>query len=238
MELGLEGRDDAVEEGFAFAAEGVDLVGELGIGEGIDVAEGEVFELATQLAHAETVGKRGIDVEGLLGDAGLLFGAEMLESPHVVEAVGELDDDHADVGDHGEEHLADVFGLVVFAVGELDFVELGNAIDDVGDLLAEALGDLRGGDIGIFDGVVEEAGGDGGGVHLEFGEDLRDLKGMDDVRLAGGALLAFVLFLRKGPGGTDKGLVVVGAVVVQGGKNGLELFRQVQFSVHVLPWRR
>ena len=120
----------------------------------------------------------------------------MLQGAHVVEAVGELDDDDADVGDHGEEHLADVLGLMVFAVGELDFVELGDAFDDVGDLLAEALFDLFGGDVGVFDGVVQQAGGDGGGVHLELGEDEGDLERMDgrrarprrasDLRAAGG----------------------------------------------------
>ncbi len=116
---------------------------ELLVGEGVGVAEGEVFELAAQLAHAQAVGERSVDVERLAGDALLLFGLQVLERAHVVQAVGELDDDDADVGDHGQQHLADVFGLVVFAVGELDLVELGDAFDDVGDLLAEALGDLR-----------------------------------------------------------------------------------------------
>ena len=83
-----------------------------------------------------------VDVEGFAGDLLLLLGLQVLERAHVVQAVGELDDDDANVGDHGEQHLADVLGLVVFAVGELDLVELGDAFDDVRDLLAEALGDL------------------------------------------------------------------------------------------------
>ena len=41
--------------------------------------------------------------------------------------------------DHGQQHLADVLRLAVFAVGELDFVDLGDALDDVRDLLAEML---------------------------------------------------------------------------------------------------
>ena len=151
----------------------------------------------------------------------------MLERAHVVEAVGELDDDDADVGDHGEEHLADVLGLVVFAVGELDLVELGDAFDDVGDLLAEALFDLLGGDVGVFDGVVQQAGGDGGGVHLELGEDQADFERMDGVGLAGGSLLAFVLLQAEGPGPADDIEVVAGAVLVdlleQAGEFGVDL---------------
>ncbi len=204
------------EEGFAFAAEGVDFGGELRVGEGIDVAEGEVFELAAQFTHAETMRERSVDVEGLAGDAALLLGVQVLERAHVVQAVGELDDDDAQVGDHGEQHLADVLGLVVFAVGELDLVELGDAFDDVGDLFAEASGDLGGGDVGVFDGVVQQAGGDGGGVHLELGEDLRDFQGMADVGLTRGAALALVLLDGKGPGGADEVEVVGGPVGLDG----------------------
>ena len=213
-QLGFELLDDAFEEDFAFAAKGVDLGGELLVGEGVGIAEGEVFELAAELAHAEAVGERGEDLEGFAGDLLALGDRQMLEGAHVVEAVGELDDDDAHVGDHGEEHFADVLGLVVFAVGEFDFVELGDTFDDVGDLVAETLFDLFGGDVGVFDGVVEEAGSDGGGVHLELGEDQADFEGMDDVGLAGGALLAFVLLQGEGPGLADDFEVVAGAIVV------------------------
>ena len=82
---------------------------------------------------------------------------------------------------------------MVFLVCELDAVELGDALDDVGDLGAEAAGDFGGGDGRVLDRVVEEAGGDGGGVHLHFGEDLADGEGMDDVGLAALALLVAVL---------------------------------------------
>ena len=173
-----------------------------------------------------------VDVERLLGDALLLFGAQVLQRTHVVQAIGELDDDDADVGDHGEEHLADVLGLVVFAVGELDFVEFGDAFDDVCDLFAEAAGDLLRGDVGVFDGVVQKASGDGGGVHLQIGEDLGDFEGMDDVGLAGGAELAFVLFLTEGPGGADEIEVVVRTVCADGGENVLEAGTEV-----VVEWR-
>ncbi len=121
--------------------------------------------------------ERRVDVEGFARDGLLALGREMLERAHVVQAVGELDDDDADVADHGEEHLADVLSLAVFAVGELDFVELGDAFDDVRDLLAEFAVDVFGGDGGVFDRVMQQACGDGGGVHLQFGEHLATSSG-------------------------------------------------------------
>ena len=100
----------------------------------------------------------------------------MFEGAHVVQAVGELDEDHADVVDHGQHHLADVLGLRFFAGGEIDSADLGDAFDDVRDLFAEFLGDFNGGDRGVFDGIVQQAGGDGNGVHLHVGENVGDFE--------------------------------------------------------------
>ena len=54
-------------------------------------------------------------------------------------------------------------------------------------------GNLLAGGGGVFDGVVQQARGDGGGVHLHFRQHFGNFKGMDDVRLAGGAHLALVV---------------------------------------------
>src|SRR5215472_2540837 len=166
--------------------------------------------------------KRSVDVERLLRDALLLLRAKMLECAHVVEAVSELDDDDADVGDHGEQHLANVFSLMVLAVRELDFVELRDAVDDVRDLLPEPAGYFLGGDVRVFDSVMQQTGGDGSCVHLEVGEDLRDLKRMDDVRLAGCAALTLVLLLAEDPCCTDKIEIVVRPVCADSGEYALE----------------
>jgi hypothetical protein len=207
---------DSGEELLAFGAAGFDGFVELLPGDGVDPAEGQVFELAAEFAHAEAMGEGRVDVEGFAGDGALALGREVLEGAHVVQAVGELDEDDADIADHSEEHLADVLGLAVFAIGELDFVDFGDALDDVGDLLAEFGDDVFGGDGGVFDGVVEEAGGDGGGVELHLGEDEGDLQRMEDVGLAGGAELAVMVLEAELPGLADDVGVVGGTIGVDG----------------------
>ncbi len=103
-------------------------------------------------------------------------GVEVLERAHVVQAVGELDEDDADVVDHGQHHLAQVFGLLLFAGGEIDLADLGDALDDVRDLLAEFLADFDDGDRGVFDGIVQQAGGDGDRIHLHVGQNVARLR--------------------------------------------------------------
>ena len=110
-----------------------------------------------------------------------------------MQAVGEFDEHHADVVHHGEHHLAQVLGLALFAGGEINFADLGDAFDEVRDLLAELLAHVDDGHRGVFDGIVQQAGGDGIGVHLHVREDHGDFERMDNVRLAGGAGLAGVI---------------------------------------------
>jgi len=56
-----------------------------------------------------------------------------------VKSVGEFDQQHAPVLGHGDEHLADGGRLLLLLGVELQAVELGDAVDDRGDLIAELL---------------------------------------------------------------------------------------------------
>ena len=128
----------------------------------------------------------------------------MLKGAHVVQPVGQLDEHHAHIGDHGQQHFAHVFRLPVFAIGELNFVDFGYALDDVRDLIAEKLGDLFAGGGRVFDGVVQQRGGDGRRVELHLGQHLGHLQRMDDVGIARGALLPLVMRDAKIPGFADQ----------------------------------
>jgi hypothetical protein len=59
--------------------------------------------------------------------------------------------------------------------GQLQLGELGDALDQLADLLAEQLFDLGAGDRGVLDHVVQQGRDDGGGVEPVFGEDARHL---------------------------------------------------------------
>ena len=64
--------------------------------------------------------------------------AQRVHGAHVVRAVGELDEDDAQVAHHRQQHLAEALGLRLLAALEADLIELGDAIDDLGDVVAEA----------------------------------------------------------------------------------------------------
>ena len=60
----------------------------------------------------QAVGKRRVDLKCLQSDPLLLFRTHDVERPHIVQAVTKLDEHDADIIDHRQEHLAQVFGLV------------------------------------------------------------------------------------------------------------------------------
>ena len=162
----------------------VDLGAQRLVGLRLEVAERQLLELVLDLAHAEAVGDRRVDVARLLRDLDAALLGQVAERPHVVQPVGELHEDDADVVDHREQHLAEVLGLPLLARRERNGADLGHPLDDVGDLGAEQLLDALDGRQRVFDDVVEEAGGDGHGVELHVGEEVGDGERMDEVGLA------------------------------------------------------
>ena len=81
--------------------------------------------------------------------------------------------------------------------------ELGDAVDEEGDLAAELALDVVRGRERVLDDVVEEAGADAGRVERELGDDPGDGGGVDEVRVAALALLPFVRLLAVVVGARD-----------------------------------
>ena len=170
------------------------------VGIRLQVLEGQILEFAAHLAHAEAVRDRRVDLDGFARDALAPLRAEVAQRAHVVYAVGQFDQDDADVLDHGEQHLADALGLAVFGREYIELGELGDAVDAARHLGAELLAHLLDGDAGVLHDVVQQAGLHGHHVHPHVGENVRHHDGMGHVRLAGIARLALVIFAGEAEG--------------------------------------
>ena len=90
----------------------------------------------------EPLGQRRVDLHRLAGDAELLLGRQAVQRAHVVEPVGELDQDDPDVLGHRQQHLADVLGLLLLVAVGAELRQLGHAVDELGDLGPEPLLDI------------------------------------------------------------------------------------------------
>ena len=180
------GAQVGVAAGRAVGDEADDLVVALGVQD----REREVLELPLHRRHPEAVGQRREHLECLAGLLGLLLRLEEAHRAHVVQPVGQLDDQHARVARHRDDHLADRLGLGGRA--ELDLVELRDAVDEVRDLGPEVGRELVQRVGGVLDGVVQQRGDQRRRVHPQLAEDRRHGQRVGDVRVAALAHLPVV----------------------------------------------
>ena len=159
-----------LQELLALGRLGGDHLLDLRVSQRVEHRERRVLELPLHVGDAEAVRERRVDVEGLLRDATLLELGQRRDRAHVVQAVGELDEQDPDVLGHRHEHLAQRGRLLRLLGVELEAVELGDAVDDGGDVGPELALDVVGGDGGVLHRVVEQGGGDGDVVEAEVGE--------------------------------------------------------------------
>ena len=189
-QVGLDVVDDALEELLARRRAVGDEPHDLVVDLGVQGREREVLELPLDRVHAEPVRQRREDLDRLARDALLLVLPQVAQRAHVVQPIGELDDQHADVAAHRHDHLADRLGLRRVAV--LDLVELGHAVDELPDLVAEVGAQLRERVVGVLDGVVQQRRTQGRRRHAELGEDRRHRERVGDVGIAALAGLPLV----------------------------------------------
>ena len=175
---------------FALGALGRHLARQRGVLLRLEEFEGQVFQLRLDARHAEAVGQRRVDFEGLGGNAGPLVGRQVLQRPHVVEPVRQLDDDDPRVLGDREQQLAVVLDLLLRGGAEGQVGNFGQTVDQPGHLGAEFLGHVFGADVGVFHHIVKQRGHDGGGIEELADQDRGHGNAVGDEFLAAHPLLA------------------------------------------------
>ena len=148
-----------------------------------------------------------------------------MERAHVVQPVGELHQQHPNVVAEREQELAQILGGALVFRLRLDLRQLGDPVDQPGDVRAEQLVDLFGRGERVLDRVVEDCGDDRLVVELEVGEDPGDFDRMAEIGVARGAHLRAVRLHREDVGAVDQPLVRIGIV-------GADLFDKLILSQH------
>ena len=89
----------------------------------VELGEGQILELVLQFLHTHALGQRRVNLHRFLGDAAaFVVIVEEFQRAHVVQPVGQLDQQHADVLRHRQDQLAEVFRLLRVFRLQLDAV--------------------------------------------------------------------------------------------------------------------
>src|SRR6185437_1798679 len=163
----------------------------------LEMLEGKILQLPAHLRHSETVRQRRVEIARFLPYAATLFFGKRLQRAHVVKPIGQLDDDDARVLGDREQQLAIVLDLRIARCVRRQVLDLGEAIDDPGDFLAELELDVGEGEARVLDHVVHEASYDCRGIEVEASENLGDRDAMQHVIFARSALLPPVRILAE-----------------------------------------
>ena len=114
--------------------------------------EGEIFQLPLHAGHSQTMRQRCNHLEGLTGLLSLLFRRQEAHCAHVMQPVSHLDNQHARVLAHGDNHLS--HGLCLGGGAQRDLIQFGHAVDQSCDFWAEVPLQVLQRVIGIFDRVM------------------------------------------------------------------------------------
>ena len=184
---------DLLHKGLPIALLLRDLLLQIVIDLRLQVFQRQIVQLVLHLGDTEPLSDGRVDVHGLPGLFLLLLRLHVLESAHIVQAVGQLDQNHADILGHGQEHLPQVLRLDLNLVGRIgQLAQLGDAVHQEGHLVAEFLGDLLRGHDRILHRVVEKARHNGLLVELQVRQNDGNAERMDDIRLSRFAKLPLV----------------------------------------------
>ena len=118
------------------------------------VFEREILHFGLDIVQPQSVCQRSVDVERFGGDLLLFLPDHGTHRLHIVQAVGQFDQDHADVVGDGDEHLAEILRLYAH-VGIGNTRYFGQPVDDPGYGGPVFPLDLLEGHVGVLHGVVQ-----------------------------------------------------------------------------------
>ena len=127
----------------------------------------------------------------------LPFRRKKIQRTHVVQTVGKLDNDDADILRHGDKNFAEIFRFRLFFRLEHDFIEFGYARNKLKHLVAEFAAHVLFVRLGILDDVVQQRRRNRIGVESELDQNFRYRTRVNKVRFARRAPLVTVRILGK-----------------------------------------
>src|SRR2546426_10757344 len=137
-----------------------------------------------------------------------------MQSAHVVQPVGELDEHDAYVVNHREHHLSYILCLLFLTRDIADLRNLCEPINKMCNLFPKILTYGVEVDECVLNYIVQQAGGHRNFIKPHVGQDISDFERVYQIRLAGSTFLSFVLARRKKVGAAQQIRVRLGMIFV------------------------
>ena len=174
--------------------------------------ERQILQFAVHMVQPEPVGNRRVHFQRFGGDAHAAALAFRAQRPHIVQPVGQLDNDDAHVFGHSQNQLAETFGLLLGFVVVFQVFQFGQPVHHFGDGVAELFRHFAFGNVRVFQHIVHQPGAQCLNVHVPFGQFGGHGDGVGDIRFAAFARLPVVCTEGVGTGFFQQPAFFVGEV--------------------------
>ena len=129
--------DNVRNECFTFNTFLFNLCSQIKIGFGIQILKAQILHFRFDLGNTQTMCQRRIDIHGFLCFFPLFFRRHIVQCPHVMQTVGQFDQNNTDILCHCQKHLTIVFCLNFFFCGVRQLTQFCNTVNQNGDFLTE-----------------------------------------------------------------------------------------------------
>ena len=148
----------------------------------MEVMETQIFQFPLNVINPETMCQWSINFQCFSGYTLLFFPAENSESTHIVQTVSQLDNHYADILGHGQEHLTEIFSLLILFVRIVEAGQLGYPIHQKSDFFAKHLRNIFPGIFRILYHIMQQSRNHPRQIHLQFGQNIGYRQRMNNIR--------------------------------------------------------
>ena len=126
----------------------------------------------------------------------LLMLRTVLQRPHIMQTVRELDDHDADILRHRQQNLHDILRLLLLLREGRHLGELCHTLDQHRNIVSEALLHILARCGGILDDIMQQRRAECIGIHTELKQNVCNCDRMNNIRLTGRAYLSLMALRR------------------------------------------
>ena len=197
--IAIQGLDDwcieRVDKLLTFGLCFVEFLFDLGILLRKAILHAEILQLGFDGVEAQTIGQGGKQIDRLARDLNLLIERHSPQRTHVVQTVGNLDQDHTHIVREGQQDLAEIFRLLR-GVGIKNTRHLGQSIDHRGDFRAKNTLHILDRILRILHHIVQQSRNDRFDTQTDLiHRDLRHSYRMQQIRFSGASSNTLVSLL-------------------------------------------
>ena len=185
----------------AFASQEAEARQDAGARVGVQFRKSQIFQLMLHFLDADALCQRGVDVQRFAGDAAAFVRVfQVMQRPHIMRAIRQFDQKHANIFGHRQYELAEIFRLFGLIALQFDARQFRDAVHQPRHARPKQALNIVERREGVFDRIVQQRGRDGRRVHFHVGQNARDFQRMRKIGIAGRTQLRPMRLHRKNIG--------------------------------------